>query len=128
MNILLDTHAFLWFIAGSDELSVTARELIEDENNRIFLSAASLWEMAIKVSLEKLTLNEPFETLIPEQLSQNGIEILNINTAHAAKIIQLPFHHRDPFDRLLIAQALVEDMSLISIDETFDAYEIKRIW
>jgi PIN domain nuclease of toxin-antitoxin system len=128
MNILLDTHAFLWFIAGSDELSVTARELIENEENRIFLSAASLWEMAIKVSLEKLSLSESFETLIPEQISQNGIEILNISTAHAAKIIQLPFHHRDPFDRLLIAQTLVEDMSLISIDEIFDAYEIKRIW
>lgn len=128
MNILLDTHAFLWFIAGSDELSVTARELIEDEENRIFLSAASLWEMAIKVSLEKITLSEPFETLIPEQLSQNGIEILNINTSHAAKIIQLPFHHRDPFDRLLIAQASVENMPIISIDESFDSHEVKRIW
>lgn len=128
MNILLDTHAFLWFIAGSDELSVTARELIENEENRIFLSAASLWEMAIKVSLEKLSLSESFETLIPEQISQNGIEILNISTAHAAKIIQLPFHHRDPFDRLLIAQAIVEGMPIISIDESFDAYDIKRIW
>lgn len=76
MNILLDTHAFLWFIAGSDELSDKARELIEDENNRVFLSAASLWEMAIKFSLEKLTLSEPFETLIPEQLALNGVEIL----------------------------------------------------
>ena len=128
MNILLDTHAFLWFIAGSDELSARARELIEDENNVLFLSAASLWEMAIKVGLGKLTLNEPFETLIPEQLSTNGFQILNINVSHTAKVINLPFHHRDPFDRLLIAQAITEEIPIISSDEIFDEYGVTRFW
>ena len=125
---LLDTHAFLWFIAGSNELSDKARELIEDENNRVFLSAASLWEMAIKVSLEKLTLSEPFETLIPEQLALNGVEILGITVAHTTQIANLPFHHRDPFDRLIIAQALEEQMPVISVDGAFDEYGVTRIW
>ena len=128
MNILLDTHTFLWFIAGSDELSDKARELIEDENNRVFLSAASLWEMAIKVSLEKLTLSESFETLIPEQLALNGVEILGITVAHATQVASLPFHHRDPFDRLIIAQALEEQMPIISFDDAFDKYGVTRIW
>lgn len=128
MNILLDTHAFLWFIAGSNELSEKARELIEDENNRVFLSAASLWEMAIKVSLEKLTLSEPFETLIPEQLALNGVEILGITVAHTTQVAILPFHHRDPFDRLIIAQALEEQIPVISADDTFDKYGVTRIW
>ncbi len=128
MNILLDTHAFLWFIAGSDELSDKARELIEDENNRIFLSAASLWEMAIKVSLGKLTLSEPFETLIPEQLALNGLEILDITIAHTTQVASLPFHHRDPFDRLIIAQALEEQLPVISVDNAFDEYGVTRIW
>jgi PIN domain nuclease of toxin-antitoxin system len=128
MNILLDTHAFLWFIAGSDELSDKARELIEDENNRIFLSAASLWEMAIKVSLGKLTLSEPFETLIPEQLALNGLEILDITIAHTTQVANLPFHHRDPFDRLIIAQALEEQLPVISVDNAFDEYGVTRIW
>lgn len=128
MNILLDTHAFLWFIAGSDELSDKAREHIEDENNRVFLSAASLWEMAIKVSLGKLTLSEPFETLIPEQLALNGVEILGITVAHTTQVANLPFHHRDPFDRLIIAQALEEQLPVISVDGAFDEYGVKRIW
>ena len=128
MNILLDTHTFLWFIAGSDELTTKARELIEDENNVILLSAASLWEMAIKVGLGKLTLNEPFETLIPEQLSTNGFQILDINVSHTAKIINLPFHHRDPFDHLLNAQALTEEIPIISSDVVFDEYGVTRLW
>jgi PIN domain nuclease of toxin-antitoxin system len=84
--------------------------------------------MAIKVGLGKLTLSEPFETLIPEQLSINGIQILDINVSHAAKIINLPFHHRDPFDRLLIAQALTEEIPIISSDEVFDDYGVTRLW
>lgn len=128
MNILLDTHSFLWFIAGSEELTVKARKLIENENNLILLSSASLWEIAIKVGLGKLTLSEPFETLIPEQLSMNGFQILDINVSHSAKIIDLPFHHRDPFDRLLIAQALTEEIPIISSDEIFDKYGVTRLW
>jgi PIN domain nuclease of toxin-antitoxin system len=128
MNLLLDTHAFLWFIAGNSSLSRKARVAIEDENNRILLSVASLWEIAIKVSLGKIRLSEPFDTLIPEQLTANGIELLDTSVDHTTLVTTMPFHHRDPIDRLIAAQARVEDLTLISIDEVFDVYEIVRLW
>ena len=128
MKLLLDTHAFLWFIMGSSNLSADARTLMEDAAHEKFLSAASLWEMAIKLSLGKLTLSAPFAVLLPQQLSLNGVEVLNIKIEHAAAVAALPFHHRDPFDRLLIAQAVVEKMPVISTDTAFDAYPIKRLW
>ena len=91
------------------------------------MSVASLWEIAIKVSIGKLGLAAPFDTLIPQQIGANGFELLNeIN--HAAALIGLPFHHRDPFDRLLVAQAVVEQMQIVSIDPAFDAYPISRVW
>lgn len=128
MRLLLDTHAFLWFIMGSANLSANARALIEDQVNESFLSVASLWEMAIKMSLGKLTLSAPLDTLIPQQLSLNGIELLGIQVAHAAAVSTLPFHHRDPFDRLLIAQAIVEGTPVVSADAAFDAYPVQRLW
>ncbi|MBV6466092.1 MAG: type II toxin-antitoxin system VapC family toxin [Anaerolineae bacterium CFX3] len=128
MNILLDTHAFLWFAAGSASTSKKARALIENAENAAFLSVASLWEIAIKVSLGKLELMEPFEKLIPEQLEDNNIGLLHINVSHAALVANLPFHHRDPFDRLLIAQAKVEQIPIISTDKIFDEYDVERIW
>ncbi len=128
MKLLLDTHTFLWFIMGNPNLSANARVLIENQANEKFLSIASLWEIAIKVSIGKLVLSAPFDTLIPQQLSVNGFELLNLEVAHAAALINLPFHHRDPFDRLLIAQAIVEQMQILSIDSTFNAYQTTRIW
>lgn len=128
MKLLLDTHAFLWFIMGSPHLSSRARALIEDAANEKFLSVASLWETAIKLSLGKLTLTTSFESLIPAQLSLNGIDLLNITTGHAAVVATLPFHHRDPFDRLLIAQAMVEKIPLVSTDAAFDSYAVQRLW
>jgi PIN domain nuclease of toxin-antitoxin system len=128
MKLILDTHAFLWFIMGSSRLSKKARELMENSNNERLLSIASLWEMAIKVSLGKLTLAAPFEVLIPQQLKLNGIELLNIKMEHTATVAMLPFYHRDPFDRLLIAQCMVERLPLLSADESMDNYPIKRIW
>lgn len=128
MRVLLDTHTFLWFLDDSPRLSATARALIEDANNEVFLSVGSLWEMAIKVSLGKLSLGQPFETLMPAQLTVNSIELLQITLDHTAKVVTLPFLHRDPFDRLLIAQALVEDISLIGVDTIFDAYGVRRLW
>jgi PIN domain nuclease of toxin-antitoxin system len=128
MKLLLDTHTFLWFIMGSPNLSDKARTLIEEPSNESLLSVASLWEMAIKVSLGKLTLSAPFGDLIPEQLSLNGIGLLNLSTAHAALLATLPFHHRDPFDRLLIAQAITEQMPVVGIDAAFDTYGITRLW
>lgn len=128
MKLLLDTHTFLWFIMGSPNLSANARALIEDIANEKFFSVASLWDMAIKLSIGKLALTAPLDVLIPQQLSFNGIESLNINTDHAAALVTLPFHHRDPFDRMLIAQAVVEKMSVVGIDTAFDAYPVARLW
>ena len=128
MKLLLDTHAFLWFIAGSERLSATARQLIEESANQPFLSAASLWEMAIKLSLGRLQLGGPFEDLIPEQMRLNGIQLLGLEVEHVTPVTTLPFHHRDPFDRMLVAQAMVEQMPIVSTDPAFDAYPIRRLW
>jgi len=122
MKLLLDTHVFLWFIMGSALLSADTRALIEDEKNRKFISVASLWEIAIKSSIGKLSLSAPFDQLIPQQLSLNGFELLQIEISHLAAVTTLPFHHRDPFDRLLIAQALAENMPIVSSDSAFDVY------
>ncbi len=128
MRFLLDTHAFLWFADGNPQLSQSARALIEGLDNQPFLSVASLWEMAIKISLGRLTLARPFEVFIPEQLDLNGISLLEITVSHTAQVSKLPFHHRDPFDRLLIAQAIVEQMPIVSSDKAFEAYSINRLW
>jgi PIN domain nuclease of toxin-antitoxin system len=109
-------------------LSATARTLIEDAGNEVYLSVGSLWEMGIKVSLGKLGLGQPFEILIPDQLAINSMQLLGITVAHAAQVATLPFHHRDPFDRLLIAQALVENIPIVGKDGVFDAYGVTRIW
>lgn len=128
MIVLLDTHSFLWFIAGSPRLSPRAREVIEDPAHDKRLSIASLWEIAIKVSLGKLVVNEPVERFLPAQLEENGIEPLPIRTAHALKVAALPFHHRDPFDRLLVAQCLTDGIPLVSTDAAFDPYGVTRWW
>lgn len=128
MNLLLDTHTFLWFTAGDSNLSQTARAAIEDENNNLYLSVASIWEIAIKVSIEKLELSEPFEVLIPDMLAENEIELLDISVNHAALITTMPFHHRDPFDRLIAAQAKTEQLTLVSADTFFDTYGVNRLW
>jgi PIN domain nuclease of toxin-antitoxin system len=128
MRLLLDTHTFVWFIEGSLELSTTARDLIEAADNEVLLSMASMWEMAIKGSIGKLEFSEPFETLIPEQLSLNKIDLLNIQLIHVVQVHSLPLHHRDPFDRLIVSQALVEKIPVIGRDGAFDAYGITRLW
>lgn len=128
MKALLDTHTFLWFVEDSPQLSKTARQLIEADDTQPFLSIASLWEMAIKISIGKLSLTQPYEVFLPQQLTINGIEVLNMKIDHTTAIATLPFHHRDPFDRLLAVQARIEQMTLVSGDPIFDAYEIERIW
>lgn len=128
MNILLDTHTFLWFVQDDIKLSALARALIEDSQNRPFLSVASLWEMAIKISLGKLQLTQSYEEFIPQQLAINGIGILNVTIDHTAAVATLPFHHRDPFDRLLAVQSKIEEMPFVSADPVFDAYNVKRLW
>jgi PIN domain nuclease of toxin-antitoxin system len=128
MNILLDTHAFLWFVDDNPRLSQPARVLIESEESQPFLSVASLWEIAIKISLGKLTLNQDYETFMPRQLALNGVGLLNISMEHTAAVAALPFHHRDPFDRLLAVQSKIENMTFVSADPVFDAYGVKRVW
>ena len=128
MKYLLDTHTLLWFLQGDKKLSDKARQLIDSPRNSKFLSIVSLWEIAVKVSLEKLVLDKPFERLFPEQLHFNRIQILDITVDSLIKLTTLPFHHRDPFDRLIIAQALVEELPIISTDAAFDAYGIGREW
>lgn len=128
MRLLLDTHTFLWFLSDDAQLSDPARKLIEDSANEILLSMASLWEMAIKISLGKLTIGGPFDTFIPEQIALNSIGLLSITLAHTAAVSTLPFHHRDPFDRLLIAQSLVDSVPIVSRDAVLDAYGVVRIW
>lgn len=128
MKLLLDTHVFLWFITGDSRLSSDARSLIEDMANDKFVSIASLWEIAIKFSLGKLTLSDDFDVLFPNQLNINGFEQLAVETNHLYEIVKMPFHHRDPFDRLLVAQAISEKMSIISIDSAFDNYSVIRLW
>lgn len=128
MRLLLDTHSFLWFAEGDPRLSAVARALIEDEANDLLVSVASLWEIAIKTSLGKLHLQQPFATLIPTLLQDLEIEPLGIAIDHLAAVGGLPFHHRDPFDRLLIAQAQVERIPLVSSDVILDAYGVDRLW
>ncbi len=131
MRLLWDTHTFLWFVAGSSELSQKARQTIETPASQHFLSIASLWEISIKTALGKLHIQGNYESVIND-VTGNGIQILPINFAHTVQQNQLPLHHRDPFDRIIVSQALVEGMHLISKDEVFDEYlktqSIKRIW
>ena len=128
MRYLLDTNALLWFLNNDKKLSHRARQLIESSSHESFLSIVSLWEIAIKTRLGKLDLGEPFEQMFPEQLHLNHIEILDITVDSLIKLTTLPFHHRDPFDRLIIAQGLVEELPIISVDTVFDAYGIDREW
>lgn len=128
MRALLDTNAFLWFISGNDRLSINARNYIADFDNELFLSIASLWEIAIKTSLGKLELLQPFDTLIPAQLEENAVQVLPIDLPHLSNVINLPFHHRDPFDRLIIAQSMTEELPVITSDATFKNYPINIIW
>lgn len=122
MRVLLDTHAFLWFIEGDPNLSPAVRGIIEDVDKEVLVSAATVWEMSIKVSLGKLSLSQPLDVLIPEQMALNTLTWLPIEFRHLVPLLSLPFHHRDPFDRLLIAQCLVEGISIVSADSAFGAY------
>jgi PIN domain nuclease of toxin-antitoxin system len=128
MQALLDTSSFLWFITDNENLSCTARNFIADVKNNLLLSAASLWEIAIKVGIGKLELLQPFDEFIPEQLNQNSIDVLPIKASHLSKLIVLPFHHRDPFDRIIIAQAIAEGIPLIASDAAFHQYGVELIW
>jgi PIN domain nuclease of toxin-antitoxin system len=124
--VLLDTHAFLWWCEDSPELSKKARKTIAER--ACLLSDASIWEMAIKVSLGKLKMPAAFERYITEQMYANGFSEMEIRFRHIAACAKLPWHHRDPFDRMLIAQAIGEDVAIVSRDAVFAEYGVQRIW
>ena len=128
MRYLLDTHAFLWFVLNDPQLSPTALALIRDSGNEIYLSVASTWEIAIKVSIGKLQIGPRLDQFLPQQLRQNGIVLLPITLEHTTAVSTLPLHHRDPFDRLLAAQSTATRMPIISVDAVLDPYGVQRIW
>lgn len=126
MLYLMDTHVLIWFLHNDKQLSKKALDIIE--TNDVIVSVASLWEISIKTSLGKLTLAEPFNDFFPKQLIINGIDILSITISHLNKVNTLKFVHRDPFDRLIIAQSLVENIPLISKGTKFHDYGVNLIW
>ncbi|MEH2194847.1 MAG: type II toxin-antitoxin system VapC family toxin [Nostoc sp.] len=128
MILLLDTHTFIWYVTNNSRLSNRVLELINDQNNEILLSIASLWEIAIKQNLGKLSFNQPFEIFLTQQLNLNDFRLLDIKISHVTVVAALPLHHRDPFDRILIAQSLAENIPILSADKIFDAYPIERLW
>lgn len=127
MNLLLDTHALLWFVAGDTRLSRRARQTIEAKDTINYVSMASWWEVAIKCSLGKLTLDEPLDEFM-EQRTGEGFRLLSLDPHHLHALIDLPFHHRDPFDRLIICQAMIEEMTICTGDEHFKRYPVRVNW
>ncbi|MHB1421664.1 MAG: type II toxin-antitoxin system VapC family toxin [Gemmataceae bacterium] len=128
MKLLLDTHAFLWLVAGSPNLSMRAQATLADPANELYLSVASIWEPAIKTGSKKLILNEPLDRFVGKWAVAYQLALLPIQTSHALAVTGLPDHHRDPFDRILIAQALVEGMTLASADAKFNPYSVPILW
>ena len=128
MRLLLDTHALLWYYFGDPQCSATARLLIDDVNNIKYVSPAVYWELAIKVQLGKFTLAESYEDFIQHAIFDNNFPILHVEPRHTAVLVSLPLHHKDPFDRLMVAQAMVEGIPLVSADPALDAYPITRHW
>jgi PIN domain nuclease of toxin-antitoxin system len=126
-GLLLDTHALLWFFWDDAQLSPRAKNMIEDANNRKLVSIVSCWEIAIKVGLGKLDLGEPSRSFLPREIARNHFELLPVSLDHATLVEGLVAHHRDPFDRLLVAQAMAEGLPLVSADGVFDQYGIKRL-
>lgn len=127
MRILLDTHAFIWFAEDDVQLNQTIKETIEKPTNNILLSIASIWEMAIKMQLDKLKIDKSIEEII-DLVTLNGFELLPILPEHIIKLTTLEFHHRDPFDRIIIAQVLSENFKIVTRDKNFDDYGVDRIW
>ena len=128
MRYLLDSHAFLWFVLDDQRISKEARSIIEDSKNKIYFSAASAWEIAIKTKLARLKIKGEFESFIIEQLSTNSFVPLSITISHSLYTERLPQIHKDPFDRIIIAQSKLEDLPLISKDKKIRKYKLAMIW
>lgn len=128
MRILLDTHTLLWFALSDPRLSANATSLILDPAHEKLVSPASYWEIAIKISTKKYALASPYEDFFRGAIDDNGFRVLAIEPRHTAALTTMLYHHKDPFDRLIIAQAMVENVSLVSVDSGFDAYGVTRLW
>jgi PIN domain nuclease of toxin-antitoxin system len=128
VKVLIDTQALLWILTDSGKLSPTATAAYRNPENELYVSAASLWELGIKISLGKLVLQSDWPATITNELERNGIRWLPIEMAHCLTVATLPFHHRDPFGRLLVAQALHEEMALLTADTTLPIYGVKILW
>lgn len=128
MKALIDTHAFLWWLLDADRLSAEGRRLLSDPANEFLLSAASAVELSIKVGQGRLTLPEPVESFVPSRLSSEGFQALSIELGHALRVARLPLIHRDPFDRILVAQAQVENLPILTADPAISRYDVETIW
>jgi PIN domain nuclease of toxin-antitoxin system len=128
VNILLDSHALIWAVDNPGRLGGQAAIALQDADNQLLVSAGTMWELAIKIGLGKLSLTLPFRQWFTNATQDLGLSILAITVAHADEQSKLPKHHGDPFDRLLVAQALVEDLTIVSADHTFDRYGVTRVW
>ena len=128
MRLLLDTHTFIWLDSSPDQLSADAQDILHDPNNDLLLSIVSVWEVQIKAQLARLDLRGDLAGIIREQQESNGIELLPITLSHILALSELPPHHRDPFDRLLISQARVEDVILVTKDENITKYPVNVLW
>jgi PIN domain nuclease of toxin-antitoxin system len=128
MRVLIDTHVFLWWVEGERALPAKARAVIANPGNECLLSMASVWELAIKAGLGKLKLSLPVRRYVVENVAANGFRLLEIGVAHVGRVETLAQHHGDPFDRLLIAQALEEKLPVVTADPVFGKYGVKRIW
>ena len=127
MNILLDTHALIWFITDNDKLPIKTKKIIESKENRCYVSIASLWEMGIKNSIGRLELNINLDDIF-STIEKTGFDILPITTQHILKNSELEFFHQDPFDRIIIAQSIVENIDIITIDKKFSNYNVSLVW
>ena len=127
MDLLLDTHTLIWFFNADEQLSINARNLVANPTNNCFLSIASIWEMGIKISLNKLELRGNLAQ-VAQFMAENSIELLPITFGHVQQLTALPFHHRDPFDRIIIAQALIEQLVLVTKDAVFGQYKAATVW
>jgi PIN domain nuclease of toxin-antitoxin system len=128
MRVLIDTHVFIWWTGDASQLSPLVHDILTDPETEPILSIASIWEMQIKVSLGKLSLRTALPDLVNDEVSNNRIKLLPIALIHIYAVGDLPLHHKDPFDRLLIAQSMMEEIAIVSIDEKFDAYGVDRLW
>jgi PIN domain nuclease of toxin-antitoxin system len=128
VKLLLDTQCFLWWFAQPERLSETAIAHMTNEANELWLSVASIWEIGIKAALGKLPLPEPIDRYVPSRMAQLGAKSLDIRATHAMRAAALPLHHRDPFDRMLVAQAQVDDMTLVSADEMLQQYDVEILF